>query len=231
MQEVNKTPQQRKRNIPDVGELMLQLRRQRITQQGFRLPLGEEDAYELLYSALRVEVESKHRKFVADDETTRIVATLAKYLTSKDVHLTGLMFCGMCGNGKTTMLYALQNAVNWLKENNRFSKEQTERGLDRLNVVDARTIVRRMKLKPMELIKTPMLAIEDMGREPAEVLDYGNVTTPLTELLECRYDERLFTVITTNLTGKQIREKYGVRIADRINEMMEVVVFKNGSYR
>ena len=40
-----------------------------------------------------------------------------------------------------------------------------------------------------------------------------------------------FTVISTNLTAKEIREKYGERIADRLNEMMNVIIFKNKSFR
>lgn len=76
-----------------------------------------------------------------------------------------------------------------------------------------------------------MLGIEDMGREATEVMDYGNVYSPIIDLLEYRYNNQLFTFITTNLTGKQVRTKYGDRIADRFNEMMEVVIFKNPTYR
>lgn len=77
----------------------------------------------------------------------------------------------------------------------------------------------------------PMIAIEDMGREPIEVLDYGNVLNPVVDMLEYRYNLQLFTFITTNLTKSQIREKYGNRIADRFNEMLEVIIFKNETYR
>ena len=50
-------------------------------------------------------------------------------------------------------------------------------------------------------------------------------------MLEYRYNSQLFTFITTNLTKSQIREKYGNRIADRFNEMLEVIIFKNETYR
>lgn len=36
---------------------------------------------------------------------------------------------------------------------------------------------------------------------------------------------------TTNLTAGEIRGKYGDRLADRFNEMLEVIVFRNGTYR
>ena len=35
----------------------------------------------------------------------------------------------------------------------------------------------------------------------------------------------------TNLTPAQLEEKYGKRIVDRLNEMVEKVVFENESYR
>ncbi len=57
---------------------------------------------------------------------------------------------------------------------------------------------------------------------------YGN---PTTDMLTMRYDRLLFTIITTNLTPQEIREKYGDRIADRLNEMMVKIVFENPTYR
>ena len=46
-----------------------------------------------------------------------------------------------------------------------------------------------------------------------------------------RYDEQLYTIFTTNLTPAQLEEKYGRRTVDRLNEMVEKVVFENESYR
>jgi DNA replication protein DnaC len=76
-----------------------------------------------------------------------------------------------------------------------------------------------------------VLCIDDVGLEPTEVLDYGNAINPVIEILEQRYQRQLFTFITTNLTPKQIREKYGDRIADRFNEMMKCIVYKNPTFR
>ena len=63
-----------------------------------------------------------------------------------------------------------------------------------------------------------MLGIDDLGTELSEVMDYGNVYTPVIDLLTKRYEEQLFTIITTNLTPQQIREHYDDRIADHLNE-------------
>ncbi len=76
-----------------------------------------------------------------------------------------------------------------------------------------------------------MLAVDDVGIEPLEVMEYGNVVSPTVELLTRRYDGQLFTLLTTNLTPDGIRKRYGDRIADRLNEMAVVIPFKNPSYR
>jgi DNA replication protein DnaC len=39
------------------------------------------------------------------------------------------------------------------------------------------------------------------------------------------------TIVTTNLSGKAIREKYGDRLADRFNEMMQVVTMPDINFR
>ena len=81
------------------------------------------------------------------------------------------------------------------------------------------------------MVAIPLLAIDDLGKEPAEVMNYGNIINPMVELIEKRYKRQLFTLATTNLTPRQIREKYGARMADRFNEMFNVVIFKSESYR
>jgi DNA replication protein DnaC len=82
-----------------------------------------------------------------------------------------------------------------------------------------------------KLCQVDMLAIDDLGIEPVEVMDFGNVLCPVVDLLTKRYDMQLFTIITTNLTPSEIREKYGDRIADRMNEMMVKIIFNNDTYR
>ena len=102
-----------------------------------------------------------------------------------------------------------------------------------MEIVDVRYIlqVANNDVKFADLRRRDMLAIDDMGKEPAEIMNYGNVLNPVIDIIEHRYQHQLFTAITTNLTGNQIREKYGARIADRFNEMLEVIVFQDISYR
>ena len=79
--------------------------------------------------------------------------------------------------------------------------------------------------------KVHLFAIDDLGEEPKEVLSYGNAITPVVDILEDRYRKREITLITTNLDADGIKEKYGVRVADRLREMMMIIPFTNPSYR
>lgn len=184
----------------------------------FKMHVTQEQAYTLLKCSYRVEVESRRRQITMDEQTDRVLNEVAQWLTGGDDKF-GLMLCGQVGNGKTTMLNAIASAIRFMGEG--------------LRIEDATTIAQVIK-DPVEygtIREVKHLGIDDMGVEPCEVMDYGNVIYPMVEMMNYRYARQLLTIITTNLTPKQIREKYGDRIADRFNEMMHRVVFTNGSYR
>lgn len=162
-----------------------------------------------------------------DEATKANIEQLASFLVDAGSKF-GVMLNGMCGNGKTTLLYAFQNLMNYLKDRGFFDNKNLG-----LSIIDAKEIVQYAKdvNRFRALRDREMIAIEDMGREPVEVLDYGNVLNPVIDLLEYRYNAQLFTMITTNLTPKEIRDRYGNRIADRFNEMFDKVIFANETYR
>lgn len=192
-----------------------------------------QQAYSMLKASYEVEVEHRNRQMVWDDNIMGNIAQVAEFITGKSSKF-GLNFKGMCGNGKTTMLYALQGVLMNLRLKGYFDEEEAN-GITKiaLGVVDAKD-VRHYAInedKFDELKRRPLLAIEDLGREATEVLDHGNPLTPVTDLIEYRYNNQLFTVITTNLTDEGIKAKYGNRIIDRFNEMFEDVVFVGNSYR
>lgn len=125
---------------------------------------------------------------------------------------------------------AFQNALNYLSDRRRaFGTEPRY-----IRILDAKDIapMARDARKLAEIKVTPLLAIDDMGREATEVLNYGNATSPVIDLLEHRYNNQLFTIITTNKTPRELREKYGARMADRFNEMLHVINYgTEASYR
>lgn len=77
--------------------------------------------------------------------------------------------------------------------------------------------------------------IDDLGREPLTVKSYGDEIHFMHDLIYIRYEafkQGYKTHFTTNLTFTEIEKRYGVSIADRIKEMVQVIQFKGDkSYR
>ncbi|WP_298074866.1 hypothetical protein [uncultured Bacteroides sp.] len=200
----------------------------RTTKARFRLDMTKEMAYNYLLAACMAEVEYRHRIFCSNKDIEKQIHDMALWLTSPSSYF-GVLLCGGCGNGKSTMLKAFQQLLNTLH----IPKPYNE-GTYGIRIVDAKYIAYLCKNNYeayRKIVSVDMLGIDDLGTEPSEVLDYGNVYTPVIDLLTMRYEEQLFTIITTNLTPQQIREHYGDRVADRLNEMVKKIVFNNGTYR
>ncbi len=208
---------------------MLSLLRQKKTMRSpFRFPFRVEYVYEALLAAVQVEVEFRHREFIMSEDLEFKLQKMAEWLTG-DTQKFGMMLCGGYGNGKSTLMRAVQQLLNCLRIPN-----PNYGSYCGLRIVDAKYIALLPKENYKEfkkLANCEMLGIDDMGIEPREILDYGNIYTPMIDILTKRYEDQLFTMITTNFTPPEIRLRYGDRIADRMNEMMDKIVFVNSSYR
>lgn len=210
----------------DVERLKSQLLRRKITPQRFSLPMTHVQAADALTAAVMAEVERRHKHYRPSPEQSGYIDAAAEWLT--DGGRFGLLLCGLPGNGKTTLMRAIASLIDWCNIKDDYGEAMS------VNSYDARDVARinresydRFK----QVANLPILALDDLGLEPTEVLDYGNVLSPVIDLLSVRYNKQLTTLVTTNLTGKDIRKKYGARIADRFNEMMQVIIFTNATYR
>lgn len=194
----------------------------------FKLPMTVDEAEAYIRGAFEAQVELRGSAVQYDEMTTKNLRKVAETLAG-DSHKFGLLLAGTCGNGKTTTMRAVQSVVMLL--NNTYYNRRGEGIGNRL--LEAKDIA-QLSGKPEQLTAyqtIPLLFLDDLGREPTEVMQYGNVTSPITELLEYRYNQRLTTLVTTNLEPTEVRQKYGDRIADRFNEMFAVVSYTGTSYR
>ena len=190
--------------------------------------MSVDESEEYIRGAFEAQVELRGGAVQYDEMTVRNLRLVAETLAG-DSHKFGLLLAGTCGNGKTTMMRAVQSVVMLL--NNTYYNRSGQCIGNRL--LEAKDIA-QLSDKDGQLTAyqtIPLLFLDDLGREPTEVMRYGNVTSPITELLEYRYNQRLTTIVTTNLEPSEIREKYGDRIADRFNEMFVVVRYTGVSYR
>ena len=204
------------------------------TKDLFRWKVSKETAYEMLIEAYTAEVKSRGMVCEIPQEVYGYLDEVAKVMTSHSTKC-GILLCGNCGNGKTTTLNAFVSVCKYLED--QFRKQCMNKGKWPEMVKIEKTTARRLSQiakdenAMSEAKKIHVLCIDDVGLEPTEVLDYGNAINPVIEIMEQRYQRQLFTFVTTNLTPPQIREKYGDRIADRFNEMMRSIVYKNPTFR
>lgn len=206
---------------------MLQQLRLRSIPARFRLPLSQQEVYNVLIMAIKLEVNSRGKEYVPTQEITNLVSKLSFYLT-EDSHYFGILMCGLCGNGKTTVVKAIRRIIECLNLRDEYGD------LWSLRLVDAKTISQRAITDEewfRSLCRSKMIAIDDLGCEPLEIQHFGNIYTPIVDLLTMRYDRQLFTIMSTNLTPMEIRQRYGDRIADRLNEMVRIAIFTNKSFR
>lgn len=194
----------------------------------FRIPHAEAEVKRALATTFEAEIVDRSQDFQYTSDLDHQLSQIARCLTRQKGKF-GLMLCGGVGNGKSTMMKAIQSLLNVIRIPNQY--DNTVYGLRIKNAKSICELILRDYNAFQDLSRCSLLGIDDLGTEPLTVLDYGNEKTPIVDLLSARYENRLFTIATTNLTPRQISQRYGVRIADRFNEMMEIVAFKNPSYR
>ena len=194
----------------------------------FQMPVDDAALY--IEAALRVEVEKRGNTFSDNDELQGHIVQIAKMFTEPTTKY-GILLCGGVGNGKSSMMYALQNLIKSLKIPNNGNTTFDTWGM---RVESAKFIYNQVKVdsqKYRQIQNANMLGIDDLGEEETTLMNYGNRVTPVIDLISYRYNRMLFTMVTTNLTPAQIRATYGDRIADRFNEMMLILPYKNPSFR
>lgn len=203
-------------------------------RHAFKLPMSQEKAFNYILSQMMAEVKLRHLDFGIDQSQIAAIERMSRVLTDDTASTFGFLLCGSPGTGKSTLMYSLQQLLNSVHVTNPYPSPKEYDGNYHLYIVNSYDIIRMYKENYNEwlaLAKTTLLGIDDLGQEPKEVLDYGNVISPVVELLLRRYESRSFTMVTTNLPPSKIKEYYGERIADRFNEMMEKLVINNESHR
>lgn len=187
----------------------------------FRIAMPAEQVKQALTAAYKAEVMKSGRTVEEIERVQPAVDAVARWLASGNTKF-GLMMQGNVGTGKTTLLKAVKTVITILAE-------------QEFTIATARNIAeshRESKQQYKQYCDARLLGIDDLGTEPITVKDYGNDLTPLAELLQERYERRRMTFITTNLSMEKIKESYGVRVADRLAELCNVVRFVSGeSYR
>lgn len=141
----------------------------------------------------------------------------------------GLFLRGPCGIGKSFGILCLAAKFQWpvitaKQLQAAFSIADSDQ--DFFNVVDAYNFGN----EPQTIV------IDDAGTEDCPVMKYGTATNVIADALDRRYyigfmRQGVRTIVTCNLSDEQLRERYGVRIDDRMNEMFEFATVAGESLR
>lgn len=206
----------------------------------FRLPYTAEQVYTMLYASCKAEVNARMREFVDSDKYKKHIWEVSQWLTSNESTF-GLFISGNKGNGKTTLITALQSLYFFLHSDEGYSaNDRYELPHKGFIIIDAKKLISLAKAynnptkenaKGVEEYKrikdTEILCIDDLGVEPRESMHYGDVITAVTDIIHYRYSKQFCTMATSNLSGKELSEYYDERFADRLREMMKIINFGN----
>ena len=174
--------------------------------------------------------------FMVDNNNRYIIEQLWLYMSYNeafegDLH-KGLMLQGAVGVGKSLLMESYMFLQNRLAHRVRAPNGERFKGVQ---FIHASEIAERIKSADngVRSLSKQTLIIDDIGRESKQVMDFGNVTCPMAELIAARADSAVITHGTTNynLTSLSSDALYGPMIGDRIRAMFNFMTVGGTSRR
>jgi len=130
----------------------------------------------------------------------------------------GLIFAGKIGSGKTVLMTA------FLKITDEYTRRRTV-------VAHAKQLPYLFKKNTIEYYEKRPMFVDDLGKEEAEIKDFGTIVRPWIDLFSLRYDQGARTYATTNFKPADLEKIYGEFICSRMSEIMTFVVIPGESRR
>lgn len=198
--------------------------------RGLRLPLSDKDVKNLIYGFYKREVEVRKRTFRFTDELRNNISRIGDFLTTEDNYY-GLFMPGTVGNGKTTMMRAINDLFVYLIDKEKITYCEGDKYPTFLTARELAEI--SCDKNSFRIVKNAKyLFIDDLGAEPVEISNYGNFVYPYIDVLEYRYDRLLPTFISSNFNASDLCNKYeSERVKDKMKEMFQIISFKEESFR
>ena len=160
---------------------------------------------------------SKPVKFEIFEHLKPTINKLYKYTIGDgyDVN-SGIALLGNKGVGKTILILSFLDLLVSIGAITGYSR------------ISARTF---HNLDDKEQYEKNVLFIEEFGKSPDKVMDFGTTGNPLSNLLMTRYETRQITFIDSNLGLKSLNGIYGTLLEDRFRQMFNFIEIKGESLR
>jgi len=215
----------------DVSEMVAR-EKEKMLNRRLPLPLAYSDFRELFrsFGTICLHNRNQNRNFIIDNDNEAMIEQLYLYAignSSFNGNLSkGFMLQGKYGCGKTLIFETYSLLHNHIVR--KFSLNYPL--FTFVKSVELQEQI--VKQSPSIFAKRPLI-IDEFGRESKMVMDYGNVSRPISELLSLRSDVGAVTHGTTNFTLATLSsdEFYGGMIGDRLKVMFNFITLKGESRR
>lgn len=144
----------------------------------------------------------------------------------------GLMLQGSIGVGKSLLMESYAYLQNRLAHRVKAPNGEAFKGVLFIHATEVADRIKSAEYGIKSYVKQALM-IDDIGREPKQIMDFGNVTNPIAELIAARADTAVITHGTTNynLTSLSSDAFYGAMIGDRIRAMFNFITVGGTSRR
>jgi DNA replication protein DnaC len=167
----------------------------------------------------------KSQKTIQLDESnkSKIAFCFDWIIGSVDITLNkGLLLRGDVGTGKSSILKAIKTLISKLYDGI-FILYLTSDQITHVYKLNGDEFEKRIN----QINTCKILFIDDIGYEALRIFEHS----PIAEVIRERYDKKRVTCITTNMSVKELAERYGNSFEDKINEMCFIVQFNGKSKR
>lgn len=170
--------------------------------------------------------------FVVDDRNRKILSAMFDWVHARNSLLDpskGLLLWGPLGVGKSVLLRGLQRYEGKINRLG-FGSGNDKLGFRFVSAVELSLLYTEKGLEGISryIDRECMagLAIDEVGREPADAKHFGTGINVVQTILQLRYETRrdFMTHVTTNFNpDEKFAGMYGDYIADRVKEMFNVI--------
>jgi DNA replication protein DnaC len=202
-----------------IADIIARCRQNAVVAQKNMIEWNTKTITEYFFTCVNTHVNFRNRQMVLTEDFKESSKKIIGWIDGGHLENRWLLLSGNVGNGKTTAAKAAVSVFQRMGQSSVVIKNAYDISL-LYKDIDKK---QRAADEYTALSNASILLIDDLGTESNH--------QSLSEILYNRYNSMLATIFTTNLEYPDLAEKYGDRIFDRFEELVEIVPFKGESFR